>query len=45
MPFYKVLQLSHTYNILDGLDTKWAKTDSSLDKLEESELNNILEML
>jgi hypothetical protein len=45
LPFYKVLQLSHTFNILDGLDTRWAKSDSSLDKIDQNELDNLLEML
>lgn len=45
MPLYKVLLYLHSYNVLDGANTRWLNTASNTDQLTNEELNDLIKEL
>lgn len=45
MPFFKVLLYVHSFNVLEGANTKWLTTASNIEKIEMEELNNLIEAI
>lgn len=45
MPFYKVLLYFHAYCVIDGNNTKWSCADAATKKLNDENMNELLDMI
>lgn len=42
MPFFKVLLYVHSFNVINGSNTRWLATSSDVDKIDKTELDSII---
>jgi hypothetical protein len=45
MPLYRVLLYFHSFNVMDGGNTRWTNTSSDTDRIDLTELDTLIKDL